>query len=664
MPGQSLQNQALLKAISEDRALGSSILFDHRHTEKSPPMHVEMLDLWRCADEFVLLEAFRESAKTTLAEEFLLMEGCFGNFRYAVLFCETYEKSCDRIAAMAHEARNNPKLRSMFGTVLSKKPIENKIWFASGAMVQGLGWEQEITGMKYLDARPDRAYLDDIENLERVRSREAVDATIRKIYRELIPAMDKNRRKIRVTQTPRAADCMVTRLRSNAEWLVGSYPICVGSIDGPDAVSNWPERYSLDWIRKERDTYERAGMLREFMQEYMLEVSDGVTKPFQEEMLRYSDLAPASWMTKYAIYDPARTASASTSDRTGKVLVSRMGSKIIVHESGGHFWKPDEIREDIFRTVDKHGAIVGVEKNSLDEFLLQPIRFEMIRRATTFTLKPLQAPQDRNKAQFIMGLQPFFAGGEIILVGGKGHHPQLVAEILNFPGGRLDILNALAYSLRMFAGTPVYEDFSDRNVAEAPDRPLDLYAAWSASQTEVVCVAVVREGRHTSICADWAATGPTQDAVKIIAAQLRQAFPNARIQSYVPAEIHDQWQRVALVPALKALKFAPFRGEHVAVARGSLLDGIRTEIRQRRLLSVDPRAKITLSALAGEYKYPVAAGKQALEPEAGLPRMAAEALECLTASLEKVINSGIEDANYAYNVNGTRYISSLPNRSR
>jgi hypothetical protein len=623
--------KTLLQAVSTDRALGSSILFDHRHPDRTPEFHVGVIDAWRSADEMVLIETFRGGAKTTLAEEFLLMEGCYGNFFYCVLFGETYDKACQKLEAMAYEGSRNAKIHTLFGSkVLARKPVENKIWFKSGSLIEAFGWEQEITGMKYLDHRPDRAYLDDVENLERVRDTGAVDATVRKVYRELWPAMDKQRRKIRVTQTPRAADCMVTRFRGDPSWVVKSYPICDGDIDDPATRATWPERYPMEWIREERDKFERAGQLREFMQEFMLQAASEQTKPFAEEDLRGMEQAPTSWMPKYAIWDPARTASAERSDRTGKVVVSRYGGKILVHESSGKFLKPDEIRTDVFETQERHGAIVGIEKNSLDEHLMQPIRMEMIRRGVTFGLKPLQAPQDRS--------------------------------ILNFPAGKLDILNALAYCLRMFAGTPVYEDFSDANVGEAPPRPRKVFASWNANGAEAVCVVVVSEGRHWTVCADYAALGPPSDAVKTIAAQLRAGFPGAAVETYVPAEIHDQWQRIPLVPALRALKYTPWRGEHVGVARGGLADAIRTEMRRRRLLTVSPAARNTITALAGEYKYPMHGGKQQTEPESGLPRLNAEALETLTSAVIKVNNAGPAVTTNAVNSTGTRYLSALPGR--
>ena len=662
-------NQALLRAISEDRALGSAMLFAHRHEYASPDFHVEIIDLWRSADELVLIEAFREGAKTTLAEEFLCMEAAFGNFAYCIIFGETYAKACQKLEAIAHEALHNAKLAKLFGSkILAKRPIENKAVFSSGAMIEVAGWEQEITGFKYLDRRPDRAYLDDVENLERVRSVEAVDASMTKLYREVLPAMDKKRRRIRITETPRASDCMVVRLRSNPDWLCRSFPICNGDIDDPKTVSAWPSRYPMTWVREERDRYARAGMLRQFMQEFMLTVDTSETKPFNESMLKGMDVAPAAWLPRYPIYDPSRTANVASSDRTGKVVVSRLGAKILVHESGGYFWKPDELRADIFSAwKNHHAAEVGIEKNSLDEYLLQPIRFEMVRRGVVVPIRPLQAPQDRDKVAFIMGLQPFFTAGDVVLVGGKAAHPQLVAEILNFPGGRLDILNALAYSLKMFAGQPVYEDFGSENVAAAhePARGETLYAAWNGTAGETVCVALLRAGRHLSVVRDWAASGASADAVRSIAADLRASFPRATIEVWAPPELHDSHQRVALVPALRTNRFTPYRGEHLVVARGSLAEKLRTTVRQRRLLSVDAKATITLNALAGGYKYAVAAnGRQHAEPEAGVSRLVAEAIESLAAALERSTDAANPaGAHIGTNAQGQRYFTSLPGRA-
>ena len=662
----------LLAKVSADRALGSAMLFPHRHPQASAPMHVEMFDLWRCADEHVLLEAFREAGKTTDAEEHLIMEGCFGNFNYCLLIGETYSKACQRLEALDRECRKNIKLHHLFGgLVLARKSIENRIWFKSGAMIEAWGWEQELQSFKYHEFRPDVAYLDDVENQERVRDKTAVDQSMRKLFLELIPAMDKQRYRIRIGQTRRAEDCMVTRLANNPDWLYRGYPICTApgnDIDHPDAKPVWPSRYPMDWIRKKRDEFQRAGMLNEFLQVYMLQASNPDEKPFRKEMLSALEASPYHWMPRYVIYDPGRTSrekrnkEGAKSDRYGKVVVSRLGSQILIHESGGYHWKPNDLLDDAFLANEKHSPVkISIEKNSLDDWLMQPFRIEMLNRGKALPLHALQAPQDRSKDDFIMGLEPFARAKDIVLIGGELAHPQLVAEWLNFPKGPRDILNCLAYALRVFSGQPIYEDFGGANIADAPEprNGETIYLAWNGDASGVVAVAVVREGQRLCVAGDWSAAG--SDAVRTIAAGVRSAFPRASFSSWVPAETYDQWQRIPLVPALRSERITPYRGEHIAVARGGLSDKIRTIWRKKRLLTVDNRARLTLNALSSGYCTATErGGRIGKEPEPGVSKLIGEALECMVAVLDRQLEAEAAPAHMATTPGGVRYATAYP----
>lgn len=465
---------------------------------------------------------------------------------------------------------------------------------------------------------------------------------------------------------------MVTRLAKNPEWLYRAYPICDRDPDDPAAVPLWPARYPMEWIRKEKASYQGAGMLSEFLQAYMLQATDPTAKPFKEDMLAAMEVSPYHWMPRYAIYDPSRstnlkrTKQAEKSDRTGKVVVSRLGAKILVHESGGYYWKPSELIADLFACQEEHRpARIGIEKNALDDWLLEPIRIDMLRRGKTLPLKMLNAPQDRNKDEFIMGLQPFAQAKDIVLIGGKLAHPQLVAEWANFPQGPRDVMNALAYALRMFSGVPMYEDFSGANIGEAPVPRLGeaVYVGFNASPSEVVAVAIIREGRRICVAGDWAATGAISDAVKSVAFEARATFPRAKLEPWVSADVYDQSARLALVAALRVEKLTPARAEHVAVARGCLSERLRTVWHGQRLLVVDKRAALTLNALAAGYALTTEkGGRQGREPEQGTSRLVAEAIECMVAMLDRVGESeGFpKNANVALSPSGAKYVTANP----
>ena len=669
----ALDHANLLRELSVDRALASRVIFGHRHSEETPAFHIEMVDLWRCEEEFLCIEAFRGGAKTTLSEEFLLLEALFGNFNYCLLFGETYTKACMRIEAIKHELTHNHKIHELFQGPFKCKPWnESQIGLPNGALLEAHGWEEEIRGYKHLNARPDRAHLDDIETLSSVRDTDAVDAGWRKLNQQLIPAMDKNRRKVRITGTPLADDCILHRCASTKEWVVAKFPIVTArgvegaeAIDHPTARATWHERYPLSWVRSERDRMSNSGLLREFVQEFQLIAAQTQGKPFTEEEIRYEDLGPLTYAPRVYICDPARTANVGKSDRTGRVVVARVGTRFYVYESSGEYWKPDAIVGSCFDTSRRHDDCeIAIERNSLDEWLMQPLRAEMIRRGYSLELTPILAPGDRSKEQFILGLQPYFKAGDIILVGGKSKHQQLVQEILNFPAGKRDILNALAYVQRVFGGEAVYGEFGQECIVSGhvPDKQSQLVLGVHATLTEVCAVLVEVEGKHMTVLHSFQSTLGAEDAVEDITRLVVAAYPGQAVKVFVPADDYDQQSRVAVVDALRRARISVYRGSHIAAARGCLADMLRTQMQGRRLLRVASTANGALRALAGGYKRAVGKdGKATGEPERNVSRTLMEALETAVHAVQAgTLAAELPDGfGRSRNVHGVGYLSTV-----
>jgi hypothetical protein len=672
LEARDLDNAALLRELSADRALASQMLFAHRHPQETPLFHVQIMDLWRSADEFIVIEAFREAGKSTLSEEFLLLEAAFLNFRYCLVFGETYTKACQRISAIKHEVLHNDRLRSLFGELKGAPWTENQVGLRNGVLIEAHGWEEEIRGYKWLDARPDRAYLDDIENKTMVSTTEQVDKTWRKLNTELIPALDRIKRKVRVTGTPLGDDSVLRRCADSRDWLVAKFPVCIArgavgaeAVDHPTARSLWPDRLPIEEIRKERDRYADGGLLREWVQEYQLIAAQTQGKPFVDEQIRYEEIAPLAFSPRVLIVDPARTTTVGKSDRTGRVVASRLGTRIYVHESSGEYWKPDAVVSDCFDTSSRHDdCAVAIERNSLDEWLMQPLRAEMLRRGRSIDLQPILAPSDRSKEQFILGLQPFFKAGDIILVGGKSKHQQLVQEILNFPTGKRDILNALAYVQRVFGGAPVYAEFSQDNIVSMPEvaQGSTLCLGINATPSETTAVLIEVEGRHMTVLHEFASSLAPSEALDDIVKLLGAAYPHRRIAAWVPADVYDLAGRNALMDALRQGKIVNYRGSYTAQARGCLGDPMRTVMAGRRLLRVAFNCKRTLNALASNYRYAIGKdGRPTGEPDRNLSRTLAEGLECMVHSvlqghLGNTLPTGFGAARNASNV---PYLSAL-----
>lgn len=663
----SQNKETTLKHISEDRALASAMLFPHRHRQASPSFHISIMDMWRASDPFVSIEAFREGAKSTLSEEFLCLELLFGNMHYGLIFGETWTKACQRLEAIKYELQTNMRIYNLFGKQTGKGFTwsENKIVLPNGGCLEAHGWEEEIRGYKHLQHRPDRAYLDDIENKERVRDTQTVDGNWKRIFTELIPAMDTELGKLRMTGTPLADDCIMTRARSSPNFVNGMFPICDRDIDDPEAVAAWPERYPMEWIRAKRDMMAAEGLLAQFMQEYMLVPTGQMGKPFVDENFVFEDVAPRMYAPRKVIIDPARTTDIKKSDQTGRVVISKIGTRIYVHESEGAFLKPDAVVSSAFDASARNDDCdVHIEKNSLDEWLLQPMRAKMLETGQMVSIKPMNAPQDRDKDQFIMGLQPFFEAKDVVFVGGRQKHPRLISQLLNFPSGLKDVLNALAYAPRVYSGIPIYGDFSDRNIIDGYSSKLRTGLLFSAHSTGTETCAVLCDfdGDFLTILADWVSPLLPGDAIPSIAKLVRSTFPARTVSAWIPGDAYDQVGRNPLLASLKDVGWRANRSEYSQMLRGSLSSMLRTEMRGRRFLTVDSNARHVMQAMAQGYNWPVkSGGERGSEPERGPARTLMEALECLTFAINRQDNAP-KPAMNSTNQIGVPYWSALPRR--
>ena len=441
-------------------------LFAHRHNASSPEFHEEMISAFHSDHPRVLLMAFRGAAKSTIAEETIITGALLRRFHNCVIVGETETRAQERLASCKRELETNPAIEQMFGSMVGPIWGATKIELSNGVVIQAAGRGQSLRGLKHLDHRPDFCVCDDLEDEESVRTEDQCRKTSDWYWKTLIPALDTPDTPIRILATPLSNDALAVTLTKLPQFKVITVPIEVVDETGARAAS-WPGKFPLTVIDKLRDSFNAAGRMDAYVQEYMCETSDPASRIFTAGMFRYEPTRVRSYEPVYAVYDPARTVKASSAT-TGKVVASWVGNRLIVWQASARLWRPDEIIADMFACDSEFSPVaIVVEEDGLNEFIMQPLRHAQLERGHPIPIRPIKAP--RGKSDFIRSLQPFFRAGEVIFAGTPEQFTELTTQLLNFGASataKIDAPNALAYFLKVRPGKPMFENFDATNIQE------------------------------------------------------------------------------------------------------------------------------------------------------------------------------------------------------
>lgn len=648
----SEKDKALIK-LGKNRRLAHKTIFQHRHPQKSPDFHYEIMDLWASPTQHAMVMAFRGAAKSTLAEEAITLSACYQEFNNAIVLGETYHRAVERLAVIKREIETNELIGYLFGDLVGSTWTENKLVLANGRIIQAFGRGQSLRGSKHLDWRPDLAFGDDVEDDESCASEDLIDKTKRWLLNVVMPALAPGYR-MRINGTPLHPKSVLMQLYGDPEWEHRKYPIERLNPETGEREATWSDRFPLDAVDVLRARAERMGNMTGFRQEYMCEAEDQASKPFNQEMLHVEPIV-RTWQAVYAMYDPARTTN-KTSATTGKAVWSWSGNRLVVWDAGAEFWKPDEILEDIFRTdTDFNPVEIYVEEDGLNEWLLQPIRHEQTKRQYILPIRPVRAP--KGKLDFIRQMQPFFKAKEIVFAKPL---EDLRSQLLSFPTGRIDAPNALAYALRLRPGSPVYEGFGTGNILESLD-PLprsSLYLALNATQQHTTGVLIQLVEGTLHVLADWVREGDPGGVLSGLMADAGLAAGRAFAVLAGPQHF-TQYDAVGLLPAAARVPCTVRSGGLPLDGRAQVRALLTKTVRSRPAVQVSAAARWTLNAFSGGYCYEVTKhGTLSDFTKSGPYRTLMEGLETAAALLSMGQETDA-DRSYAQTPGGRMYLTAL-----
>ena len=503
----------IIRELQADRWLAHQTLFRHRHPEESPDAHRELVGHINRPLARLSIEGFRGFAKSTYLEETAVLRAAFMEFHFMVVLGASYNLACDRIASIKREFEINPKLLKIFGVLQGDIWQAGKIVTSTGLCIQAVGREQSMTGMKYLDHRPGAALVDDLEDPDEVRTDPERARTWDWFLKTFLPSLsDPTASWVRVLGTRRGNGSLPERIEK-AGWTIVKYPIEFLDERGHRAAT-WPQKFPLIKIDAMKADY--VGDMHTWAQEYMCTATSAADQVFKREMFKVEPRV-RRWEPVYAMIDPARTVR-STSASTGWAVWSWVSNRLIVWASGAPMLLPDEIVELAFTIAERFDPVwVQLEADGLEEFLMQPLRSEQVRRGITIPYRGIRAP--RSKPDFIRGLQPYFGAREVIFA---QEQPELEAQLLSYPHGKIDAPNALAYAIQTRPAAAIFDGFS---LTEHVDETLEivrgepLYLAANATGGTTAAILAQWSGSRLAILADWVMEGGAAERIADIAGQ-------------------------------------------------------------------------------------------------------------------------------------------------
>lgn len=658
-----------IRLIAADRVRAHETIFAHRHPLPTAQFQKEIIKAFHGPHPRVVCEAFRKGAKSTIAEETLILGGALFEYKNALIIGASYDRACERLESVKHEFETNEDLVQLFGVLQSNKTwTTDKIVLANGVVIQAKGAGQSLRGVKYHAQPPDFVVVDDLEDEDSVATPKARDDMLRWLFKTLIAALTRDAR-LRFIGNRLDPDAVIVKVAKEPEWFHQIYPIMTKDLKTGKDKATWAAAYPLDWIYAKRESLQRLGLFDVFNNEYMCEADTPESRVFRPE--HFTNIVKArvrTWETVWVMVDPARSVG-KRSATTAIVVWSWVGVRLVVWECVIGHWLPDEIVERIFKIDAEYRPVVlGVEEDALNQFILQPLRQGMVKYGSPLPLKPVSAKkytQGRGKEDFIKSQQPFFAAGEVEFAKPL---PELQAQFLSFPKGVIDGPNALAYALRLRPGMAMYEDFSKENIVDevSVSPVLPLHLVMNATQGYVTAALLQHDGRRLSVIADYVDEG---DPGQIAASVVRRAQMEARgkpLRVTVPASHFDQWRQVGLRAALARVPIDCNIGGDVLQGREELRALFRSSVRGLSAVQVGHAARWTLNGFAGGYCRPLeSSGGSSSTPEENIYSTLMAGIESFCALSRVTYSLDLDDgANIRTSADGRKYRSAMVDRSR
>lgn len=324
-----------VKLGAVDGVFYSRYFFPKTFRQPSPPMH---RDMWERIDKrgkrLKALKCFRGSAKTTIARSLASKRIAYADTR-TMLFVGKSEAAAKRsLRWLMKQVQFNTHWSQAFGLSPGAKWNEEHLEInhelaGHTISILPMGMTGSIRGINLDDWRPDFILVDDPCDTENTATPEARKKTADLFFGDLVntlaPSSECPDAQVLLLQTPLNAEDLIEMACRDPSWATATYG-CFAN----DGESRWPERFSTDFLRQDKESFIQRNQLSLWMREMECKVIASELASFKSEWLKYWNILP-DYMTYVLAIDPASSES-KTADDTAMMVVGFKGPDIYIVE--------------------------------------------------------------------------------------------------------------------------------------------------------------------------------------------------------------------------------------------------------------------------------------------------------------------------------------------
>ena len=464
-------------------------------------VHDEIFKLIDGPDNKVAIAAPRGWGKTSivalaLIARYILFRKC----EFIVYINMSHDAAALQTENLRRELTTNRSIKEFFGPIRPRgvrrdevdESFSKKAWVAYDTFVLPRGSGQQVRGVLFKNSRPGLIVIDDLEDPETITTDTIREKRKQWLYADVIKAIPRLHKnwKIVYIDTLKHEDALIQSLLDASDWKSIRLEACDDNFK-----STAPHFVSDEDIQQEWEDHQKAGMTDVFFRELRNLPISTKDAAFRQEYFRYygrareeqvgehdlkitdADIQADTNIESVVILDPAKTVKIHSAESAILGIgIDLRNARLYVRDGVSEKLYPDEIYDELFGMAARLNAkVIGVEETSLNEFIKQPIKNEMLRRGKFYQLVWLKARGGMKKELRVKEMVPYYRMGYTYHNAASPIIKKLEAQLLMFPRSKLwDLMDCLAYIIEMLElGERYFSPQEDPEDVEAEYAELD-----------------------------------------------------------------------------------------------------------------------------------------------------------------------------------------------